>query len=194
MTPHVPLSPESCTSKAFPGICCDVGASPGQIEPWRGGRWWQRELSDSLREGGMPRLLTWDRKPPDTGSGAQQRVPEPWDLSLRLSPVCRSPRATRVPKTKNEATRTDHTWVKMTSCRGCTSLQGDIKKRFVGTEEDSKDQSPLSSTDFTTKKAQERAPALHHPNLMVDFISLPPIYSEMFQCGDRELGQQSLKI
>lgn len=125
---------------------------------------------------------------------SQQHVPEPWDLSLRLGPVSRSPRATRVPKAKNEATRTDHPRVEMTSCSGCPSLQGDIERRFEGAEEDSKDHSPLSSMDFTTKKPQERAPAPVHLNPVLGFISLPPASYSVFQCGDRELAQQSLKI
>lgn len=135
-----------------------------------------------------------EQKALDTGSGSQQHVPEPWDLSLGLAPVSRSPRATRVPKTrneatrvpktKNEATRTDHTRVEVTSCSGSTSLQGDIKNRFVGAQEDSKDQIPLSSMDFTTKKPQERAPAPVHLNPGVDSISLPPAsYSECLNVG-----------
>lgn len=63
-----------------------------------------------------------EQKALDTGSGSQQHVPEPWDLSLGLAPVSRSPRATRVPKTKNEATRTDHSRVEVTSCSSSTSL------------------------------------------------------------------------
>lgn len=50
-------------------------------------------------------------------------------------------------------------------------VHGDIQKRSVGAEEDSKDQRPLSSMDFTTKKPQERAPAPVHPNPAVDLIS-----------------------
>lgn len=70
------------------------------------------------------------------------------------------------PKTKNEATRTAHSFaVEMTSCSGYTSLEEGIKKMLVSAEEEfSKDQSPLPSIDFTTKKKQERAPALLHPS------------------------------
>ncbi|RMC02253.1 hypothetical protein DUI87_21420 [Hirundo rustica rustica] len=132
----------------------------------------------------MPGVLTWNREPLDPGSGSQQRVPEPWDLSLGLGPVSRSPRATRDPKAKNEAARTDHTCVEMTSCSGFTSLQGNVKRRFVGAEGDSKDQSPLSSMDSTTRKPQERDPAPVHLNPVVDFISPPPVcYSECFNAG-----------
>lgn len=58
------------------------------------------------------------------------------------------------PKTKNEATRTAHSFaVEMTSCSGYTSLEEGIKKMLVSVEEEfSKDQSPLPSIDFTTKK------------------------------------------
>lgn len=182
MVPPVPFCPES--SQAFPGICCHLGASPGQIEPCLGGSWWQRELSHSLREEGMTGLLTWNRKPLVTGSGSQQCPPEPRDLSLGLAPVSRSPRATRIPRTKNEASRTDLTWVEVTSCSGSNSLQGDIRNRFVGAQEDSKDQIPLSSMDFTTKKPQKRAPAPIHLNPVVDSISLPPAsYSECLNVG-----------
>lgn len=94
------------------------------------------------------------------------------------------------PNTKNEATRTAHSSaVEMTSCSGYTSLEEGIKKMLVSAEEEfSKDQSPLPSIDFTTKKTQERDPALLHSNPVVDFISLSPAScSDMLQCRDRQL-------
>lgn len=95
------------------------------------------------------------------------------------------------PKTKNEATRTAHSFaVEMTSCSGYTSPEEGIKKMLVSVEEEfSKDQSPLPSIDFTTKKKnQERAPALLHSNPVVDFISLSPAScSDILQRRDRQL-------
>ncbi|PKU29471.1 hypothetical protein llap_20225 [Limosa lapponica baueri] len=60
----------------------------------------------------------------------------------------------------NEVARTAHSSaVKMSSCTGYTSLEEDIKKMLVSAEEElSKDQSPLPSIDFTTKKPPGKSP------------------------------------
>lgn len=96
MVSHVPPSLESCTSKAFHGICSDVGASPGHIEPWQDRSWWQRGFLRISEQRGNAKATQVEWKATrHIASGSKQHIPEPWDLSLVLCFVSSSPRASR---------------------------------------------------------------------------------------------------